>query len=85
MKSAIPREIVDAGGSFEEHDWLTSCRWRVTGDKFRDMCDLEIVEVADKPTFEALGEKIFHYFHLSVRGANVSEGRDEAICCSEVG
>jgi hypothetical protein len=63
MKSAIPREIVDAGGSFEEHDWLTSCGWRVTGDKFRDMCDLEIVEVADKSAFETLGEEFGETIH----------------------
>src|SRR5688572_23207563 len=71
MKSAIPREIVYPSGSFEKDDGLTTCGWRAAGDKLRHARDLEIVEPADKSTFETLGVEIFEhtFFHMSLRGA----------------
>ena len=71
MKSAIPGEIVNAGGSFEKDDWLAGCEWRISNDEFREACHCEIVEVARKSAFEALNVEFFKhtFFHMSLRGA----------------
>lgn len=58
MKTAIPRKIINSRGSLEKDDWLTCRRWRAAGDKSSDARNLEIVEPADKSTFEALGVEI---------------------------
>ena len=58
MKPAVPREIVNAGGGFEEDDRRSLGGRRVTGDEFRHARDLEIVEAADESAFEALDEEI---------------------------
>lgn len=61
MKPAIPREIIDACGGFEEDHWSPCGRRRVTGDEFRDARDLEVVEPAHESAFEALGEEFFYH------------------------
>jgi len=62
MKPTIPREIINPCGGFEEDDWLAHCGRRTAGDEFRDTCYFEIVEVSDKPAFEALSIELFHGF-----------------------
>ena len=61
MKSAIPREVIDPCGSFEKDDRLTCCRWRVAINESCHAGNLEIVEPADKSTFEALGVEMFEH------------------------
>ena len=60
MKSAVPREIVNTRGGFEEDDRRARGSWRVTSYKLRDLRNFEIVESADKSAFDALGEEFFH-------------------------
>jgi hypothetical protein len=60
MKSAVPREIVNAGGGFEEDDGLSACLRFFPRDKPRHARDFHIVDAADESAFEALGEKLFH-------------------------
>jgi len=61
MKPAVPREIIDACGGFEEDHWSPCGRRRVTRDESCDARNLEIVEPAHEPTFEALGEEFLKH------------------------
>jgi hypothetical protein len=77
VKPAVPGEIVNPGGGFEEDDGRARSGRRLTSYELRQARDLEIVEPANESAFEALGEKIFHHFHdmsLSLRdGAKQSQ------------
>lgn len=57
MKAAVPREIVDAGGGFEEEERRAGGDRRLPGDPFRHAGDLPIVKPADDAAFEALFEE----------------------------
>ena len=77
MKSAIPREIVNSCGCFEEDDRRARGKWLVVSDEFRHCRNLEIVEPADESAFDALGEKFFHpvftnryFFHTPILPIN---------------
>ena len=61
MKSAVPREIVDASGCFEENNGRASGSWRVASYEPRNLGDFEVVESADKSAFDALGEEFFEH------------------------
>lgn len=56
MKTAIPGEIVDPRGGFEEHDWRALGRRRLADNAFCSTRNLEIIQPADKTAFEALSE-----------------------------
>jgi len=57
VKSAVPREIVNPGGGFEEDDRLSLRRRFLARNMPRHRRDLEIVESADQSALEALGDK----------------------------
>jgi hypothetical protein len=59
VKSAVPREIVNACGCLEEYDGLSRCGRREAGHASRDARDLEIIQPADESALEALGVKVF--------------------------
>jgi len=63
VKAAVPREIVNACGGFEEDDGLSLRGRQVTSYKSRHARDLEIVESTDESAFEALGEEFGESIH----------------------
>jgi len=60
MKSAVPREVIDACGCFEERDRRARRRRRVASYELRHARDLQIIEPADESAFKALSEEFFH-------------------------
>ena len=67
MKAAVPREIVNAGGGFEEDDGLSLRGRRVARYETRCARDLEIIEAADESAINSLLEKFVHHNHMSLR------------------
>lgn len=67
MESAVPGEVIDSCGCFEENNRCASRLRLLASHLARHRCDLEIVESADKSAFDALGEEIFHHNHMSLR------------------
>ena len=61
MESAVPREVVNACGGFEERDRCTRGLWLLMGNAPRHTRDLQIIEPAEEAAFEALSEKIFYH------------------------
>jgi len=61
MESAVPREVIDPCGSFEERDWCTRWLWLLTGNAPCYTRDPKIIEPADESAFEALGEEFFYH------------------------
>ena len=61
MESAVPGQVVNAGGCFEENDRRAFGLRFLTSHLMRYKCYLEIIEPADKSAFDALGEKIFEH------------------------
>ena len=61
MKSAVPGEIVDASGGFEENNGRASGLGFLTGNLSGNTRNFEIVEPADKSAFDALGEEFFEH------------------------
>lgn len=61
MKAAVPREIVNACGGFEEDDGRAFGGWRLAGDEPCHPRDLEIIEAADQSALEALGEEVLKH------------------------
>ena len=61
MESAVPREIIDPCGCFEEDDGRASWFRFAFRNLLCHLGDLQIIEPADKSAFEALGEKIFEH------------------------
>lgn len=63
MKTAVPGEIVDACGGFEK-DHRCALRWVLPMSHLPgDGCDLSVVETADQPSFETLGEEFVESIH----------------------
>lgn len=61
MKTAVPREIIDTSGGFEEDNRCIRWWGGMTGDASCDPRNFEIVEVADQSAFDALCEEIFEH------------------------
>jgi hypothetical protein len=57
MKAAIPREIVNPCGGFEEDNRRARRLRLLSCNTARHRRNFEIVEPADKSAFDALGEK----------------------------
>lgn len=65
MKPAVPREIVNARGRFEEDDGRALYRWRVARDKLSHADYFEIVNSADKSALDVLFEEFSHERHTT--------------------
>jgi hypothetical protein len=61
MKPAVPREVVDAGGGFEENHRRARGVRRATRHDMRHARNFDIVETADESAFEALREEIRNF------------------------
>ena len=64
MKSAVPGEVVDAGGGFEEEERRAGRDRRLPGDPFRHTGDLPIVKPAGDAALEALFEEFRETIHV---------------------
>ena len=58
MKAAIPREVIDTGGSFEEDNRRAAGLRLLASDSLCNGCDLEIIKPADESAFDSLGIEI---------------------------
>ena len=61
MEAAVPGEIVDPGRGFEEYNRRALSRRRLTGNKFCEPSNFEIVEPASETAFEALYVKFSNH------------------------
>jgi hypothetical protein len=59
VKTAVPGEIINTGGGFEEYDRCGRRLRVLAGYAPRHRRDFEIIQPADQPAFDALGVKIF--------------------------
>ncbi len=63
VKTAIPGEVIDACGGFEEGNRRAACRRLPAGHLPGEGCGLSIVKTADQSAFEALGEEFIESIH----------------------
>ena len=61
MKSAVPREVVNASGRFEEDHRCASGSWRIVSYELCDSRNFVVVKSADKSALDALGEEFFEH------------------------
>lgn len=57
MEGAVPREVINAGGGFEEDDRRTLGGWNLLGNATCHFPNLEIVEMAFDSARNMLGEE----------------------------
>ena len=63
MKTAVPGEVIDTCGGFEE-DNRRALRWRLSARHLPgDGCDLSIVKTADQSSFETLDKEFVESIH----------------------
>ena len=66
MESAVPREVIDPCGGFEERDRRAGSRRRATSYELRHTRNLQIIEPADESAFEALSEEFFEQSYIQI-------------------
>ena len=61
MKPAVPGEVIDPRGGFEEDNRRARRRRGVANNALCHARDFEIIEPADKPAFDSLFEEFFYH------------------------
>ena len=60
VKSAVPREIVEAAGCFKENNGPSLGLWRATGHALRHLKDAPVVQVPRQAATEITVEELVH-------------------------